>query len=166
MTRLEEVVRDLERHAAAAGWGAPPRLYALVEAGELHRNEPGLARQLGIPDESGRMAALEQYGLPVDRPIGDVLYEIEWPDRVAGCALVVERIVLPEGAEDDAPDDDPAAWAAGHPGREDVRLVVGVLRDGSRHSALRLRRHDSDDEVLTGPDLTPGLADALASTLT
>lgn len=166
MTRLEEVVRDLERHAAAAGWDAPPRLYALVEAAELHRDEPGLARQLGVPDEAGRIAALEQSGVPVDRPIGDILHRIEWPERVTGCVLVVERILLPEGAEEDAPDEDPVAWAATHPGREDVRLAVGVLRDGSRHSALRLRGHDSDGEVLTGPDLAPGLADALASTLT
>lgn len=165
MTRLEEVVRDLERHAAAAGWDAPPRLYALVEASALHRDEPGLARQLGVPDEPGRMAALEQSGLPADRPIDDVLHGIEWPERVTGCVLVLERILLPEGAEDEAPDDDPVAWAARHPGREDVRLAVGVLRDGSRHSALRLRGHDSDDEVLSGPALAPGLADALASTL-
>lgn len=165
MSRLEEVVRDLERHAAAAGWDSPPRLYALVEAVELHRTEPGLARELGVPNEPGRMAALDQPGLPVDRPIDDVLHRIEWPEQVAGCALVVERILLPDGAEDDAPDDDPVAWAAAHPGREDVRLAVGVLRDGSRHSALRVRGHDGDHEVLTGPDLAPGLADALASTL-
>ena len=44
--------------------------------------------------------------------------------------------------------------------------MVGVLRAASRHSALRMRGHDSDDQVLAGPDLLPGLADALASTLT
>lgn len=166
MTRLEKVVLDLERHAARGGWDSPPRLYALVEATELHRNDPELAGALGVPDEPGRIAALEQEGLPVDRPIEDVLRGIEWPERVHGCALVVERILLPEGAEDDMPDGDPAAWASAHPGREDIRLVVGVLRDGSRHSAMRLRGHDNDDDVMSGPDLVPGLADALASTLT
>lgn len=166
MTRLEEVVHDLERHAAAVGWDAPPRLYALVEADELYRSEPDLARRLGVPDEPGRIAALEQPDLPVDRPVDDVLYGIEWPEQVAGCVLIVERILLPEGAEDAAPDDDMAAWAAGHPGREDVRLAVGVLRDGSRHSAMRLRGHDSDEDVLSAPELVPRLADALASTLT
>jgi hypothetical protein len=43
-------------------------------------------------------------------------------------------------------------------------MIVGVLRDGTRHSALRLRRHDTDDEVLAGPDLVPALAEALAAT--
>ncbi|GAA4607815.1 hypothetical protein GCM10023195_30010 [Actinoallomurus liliacearum] len=165
MTRLEEVVRDLERHAAATGWDAPPRLYALVAAPELNRNEPELARQLGIPDEPDGIAALEQPDLPLDRPIEDVLHGIEWPGEVAGCALILERILLPEGAEEEAPDEDPVTWAARHPGREDVRLVVGVLRDGSHYSAMRLRGHDSDGAVLTGPDLVPHLTDALASTL-
>jgi hypothetical protein len=167
MSRLEELVLDLERHAAGGGWDAAPRLYALVGAPELHEHEPELARRLGVPNTAGRIAALEQPALPVDRPIDEVLSGIEWPERVEGCVLVVERILLPEDAEDDMPDDDdPVAWAGEHPGREDVRLVVGVLRDGSRHSAMRLRGHDSDDQVLSGPELIPALADALASTLT
>jgi hypothetical protein len=165
MTRLEQLVLDLERHAADGGWDAAPRLYALVEAPELHEHEPELARQLGVPNESERIAALEQPQLPTDRPIEDVLRGIEWPERVHGCALVIERILLPE-TEEEVPEEDVAAWAGEHPEREDVRLVVGVLRDGSRHSAMRLRGHDSDDQVLTGSDLLPGLSEALASTLT
>ncbi|GLY73100.1 PPA1309 family protein [Actinoallomurus iriomotensis] len=165
MRPLEELVVELERHVAGAGWDAAPRLYALVEAPELHANEPDLARRLGVPDVPGRLAALEQPALPVDKPVDDVLAGIEWPGGVAGCALAVERILLPEGAEDDMPDEDPTGWAARHPGREDVRLVVGVLRDGSRHSAMRLRGHDSDDQVMSGPELVPALAEALAATL-
>jgi hypothetical protein len=169
MTRLEQVVLDLERHAAGAGWDAAPRLYALVEAAELHEHDPELASRLDVPNEPGRVAALEQPGLPgrdgFDLPIEDVLAGIEWPERVTGCALVIERILLPGSADDDVAGDDPVAWAAAHPDREEVRLVVGVLRDGSRHSAMRLRKHDSDDQVLSGPELLPGLADALAGTL-
>jgi hypothetical protein len=165
MTRLEQLVLDLERHAAGGGWDAAPRLYALVEAPELHEHEPELAQQLGVPNEPERIAALEQPQLPTDRPIEDALLGIEWPERVDGCALVIERILLPE-SEEEVPEKDVAAWAGEHPEREDVRLVVGVLRDGSRHSAMRLRGHDSDDQVLTGPDLLPGLSEALASTLT
>lgn len=165
MTRLEQVVRDLKRHAATAGWDSPPKLYALVGAPELHAREPELAKELGVPNVPGRIAALEQQALPDDRPIEEILGGIEWPERVEGCVLVLERILLPEDAEDDIPDEDPATWADRHPGREDVRLVVGVLRDGSRHSAMRLRGHDTDDQVLSGPDLVPGLADALVSTL-
>jgi hypothetical protein len=165
VSRLEELVLELERHVAGAGWDAAPRLYALVEAPELHANEPDLARSLGVPDVPGRLAVLEQPELPRDKPIDDVLAGIEWPGGVAGCALSIERILLPEEAEDDLPADDPVGWAARHPKREDVRLVVGVLRDGSRHSAMRLRGHDSDDEVMSGPELVPALAVALAATL-
>lgn len=164
MSRLEDLVLELERHASQAGWDAAPRLYALVEAPELHQNEPETARRLGVPDFPGRLAVLEQPELPAGKPIEDLLGGIEWPDGVAGCALVVERILLPDGAEDDIPEEDPVGWAGRHPGREDVRLVVGVLRDGERHSAMRLRGHDSDNQVMSGPELVPALADALAST--
>jgi hypothetical protein len=171
VSRLENVVLDLERHSAEAGWDAPPRLYALVEAAELRRQEPALAEELGISPEVDSIAALEQPPLPGSdgAPIEDLLGTIVWPARVDGCALVLERIVLPPEAEAELPDEadgDLDGWAAGHPRREDVRVVVGVLRDGSRHSALRLRRHDDDGTVLSGPDLVPTLADALAATLT
>jgi hypothetical protein len=43
-------------------------------------------------------------------------------------------------------------------------MTVAVLRDGARESALRLREKDSPTEVLTGADLVPGLAEALAAT--
>ncbi len=165
MSRLEELVIDLERHAASTGWDSAPRLYALVAAPELHENEPALARELGVPDTPDGLAVLEQPELPAGKPIEDVLGGIEWPGGVTGCVLVVERILLPEGAEEEMPEEDPVGWAGEHPGREDVRLVVGVLRDGSRHSAMRLRGHDSDDQVLSGPELVPALAAALAETL-
>ncbi len=43
-------------------------------------------------------------------------------------------------------------------------MTVGVLRDGTRESALRLREKDATTEVLTGAGLVPGLAEALAAT--
>jgi hypothetical protein len=164
---LEEVVRDLERHSAEEGWDLPPRLYALVESAELLRQEPGLAEQLGLSASTDTIAALEQPPLPDSVSIEESLATIIWPEAVAGCALVVERVVLPPEAEEQMPDDEgeALAWLAGHPLREEVRMVVGVLRDGSRHSALRLRKHDSNDEVLSEADLVPALADALAATL-
>lgn len=167
VTRLEEVVLDLERHAVQTGWDAPPRLYALVESSELCRREPALAARLGLQEDSDALAALEQGELPEAGSLEETLARIAWPQTVAGCALVIERMVLPPGAEEEMPEDEAAAleWAASHPQREDVRMVVGVLRDGDRHSALRLRRHDTDDEVLSGRDLVPALADALAATL-
>jgi hypothetical protein len=167
VTHLEEVVLDLERHSAEVGWDAPPRLYALVETAELRAEEPELADQLDLPADVDTIAALEQPPLPDDKAIEDVLAAIAWPDGVTGCALVVERIVLPPDAEDGLPETDAEvfSYAVEHPAREDVRVVVGVLRDGTRHSALRSREHDADDEVLSGPDLVPALADALAATL-
>ena len=45
-------------------------------------------------------------------------------------------------------------------------MLVGVLRDGSRHATLRVRSNDgSEDDVVSGPDLVPLLAEALAATL-
>jgi hypothetical protein len=163
---LEEVVQDLERHSAREGWDAAPRLYALVQSDQLRTAEPELADQLGLSPEVDTLAALEQPSLPEQAAVEDALAAIAWPETVTGCALVMERVVLPPEAEEEIPEDEAEAaeWAARHPKREDVRMVVGVLRDGTRHSALRLRRHDLEDEVLVGPDLVPALADALAAT--
>lgn len=167
MTRLEEVVLDLERHSAALGWDASPKLYALVESGVLLEQDPELATDLGLAEGTETIAALEQPPLPESARVEDALATILWPEAVAGCALVLERVVLPPEAEDELPEDEATAvtWAAEHPAREEVRMVVGVLRDGSRYSALRLRKHDTDDEVLAGEDLVPALAEALAITL-
>ncbi|OLT23737.1 hypothetical protein BJF79_45830 [Actinomadura sp. CNU-125] len=166
MSLLEEVVLDLERHTAQEGWDAAPRLYALVRSAELRAAEPELAEQLGLASDADTLAALEQPALPEQAAVEDALAAIAWPEAVDGCALVIERVVLPPEAEDDIPADEAEAaeYAAGHPQREDVRMIVGVLRDGARHSALRLRRHDADDEVVAGPDLVPALAEALAGT--
>ncbi|MBE1534418.1 PPA1309 family protein [Actinomadura algeriensis] len=166
MSLLEEVVLDLERHTAQEGWDAAPRLYALVRSAELRAAEPELAEQLGLAPDADTLAALEQPALPEQAAVEDALAAIAWPDAVDGCALVIERVVLPPEAEDDIPADEAEAadYAARHPQREDVRMIVGVLRDGARHSALRLRRHDADDEVVAGPDLVPALAEALAGT--
>ncbi|WP_067455334.1 PPA1309 family protein [Actinomadura macra] len=166
MSLLEEVVLDLERHWAERAWDAQPCLYALVRSTELRKAEPELADQLGLPAGADTLAALEQPELPDQAAVEDALASIAWPEAVEGCALVIERVVLPPEAEEEIPEDEAeaAAYAATHPGREDVRMVVGVLRDGARHSALRLRRHDAEDEVLVGPDLVPALAEALAAT--
>ena len=59
---------------------------------------------------------------------------------------------------------DADAWVAAHPERQEVRIAVGVLRDGSRDCALRLRGKEKDEDVLSGPDLVPTWC-ALAQTL-
>jgi hypothetical protein len=82
--------------------------------------------------------------------------------------MTVERLMLPPTAEAAIPDglDDTALakWVAAHPERQEVRMTVAVLRDGTRESAVRLREKDSPTEVLTGSGLVPGLAEALAAT--
>ena len=50
-----------------------------------------------------------------------------------------------------------------HEARADVRVVVGALRDGSRHGLARVL--NNPDDLLGAEDLVPGLADALLTTL-
>lgn len=168
---LFDAVREIETYAADAGWDRPARLFALADTATLLAREPALAGALGVePATAPPLTPVEQDPLPAGATLEDQLATIGWPDDVLGCALVVERLVLPPAAEQDLPTD-PAdaralgAAAASHRDRQDVRIVVGVLRDGSRECAVRLRAHDSAAEVLTGPDLVPTLAAALLATL-
>lgn len=164
---LEDVVREIEAHVADGGWDQPARLFALVDTAELLALEPQLAPALGVTEGMASITPLEQDELPDYATLEELLAGIAWPDVVGGAALVVERVMLPPGAEAALPDDEAAALraAAEHPDRQEVRIAVAVLRDGSRHAALRLRAHDADVDVLHGPDLVPGLTDALAATL-
>jgi hypothetical protein len=159
---------DTERHVARAGWDQPVRLFALVPTAELLRAEPGLATSLAVHDAAaGALSAVEQEDLPDTEGLEDLLARIAWPEQVAGCALAVERIVVPPEAERDLPEDPSAAMesVAAHPGRQDVRLVVAVTRDGAARCLLRQRAHDSDDRVALGDDIAPGLVHALRATL-
>ena len=92
---------------------------------------------------------------------------IMWPDQVAGCAAVVERLVLPPSADGHIPDDASAAqaFAEDHPDRQEVRIVAGATRAGAAYCALRLRAHDDDQSVVGGADLVPALVDLLRGTL-
>jgi hypothetical protein len=165
VNHLEEVVLDLERHSAEKGWDAPPSLYALVRSGELRRAEPGLADQL--PEDPDALVPVEQDALPEPHDLEKSLAGIVWPDTVDGCALVLERVVLPSDVEAEIPGDaaEAQAFVGSHPARQDVRMVIGVLRDGARLSAIRMRSHDTEEEVLTGPDLVRAFPEALAATL-
>lgn len=166
---LTATVTEIEQHAAGRGWDQPPRLYALVKTTDLLHQEPALAERLGLPAEPSpeSMTPVEQEALPAEEPLDDVLARVAWPDEVDGCALVVERLMLPPSAEEEVPDEgDVSEWVAQREDREEVRIVVGVLRDGGRESAVRFRSSDSPMAVLSGPELVPGLAEALATTLT
>jgi hypothetical protein len=157
---------ETERYVAGAGWDQPPRLFALVRTAGLLEHEPHLADQLEQGEDDG-LTAIEQDGLPDTSSLESFLAQLAWPDDVDGVALAVERLVVPPEAERDLPEDpDEAAVAlAEHPDRKDVRLLVAVLRDGESTCLLRQREHDTDDKVASGPDIAPGLVQALSATL-
>jgi hypothetical protein len=144
---LASAVRDLERHVAAAGWDQPIRLFALVRTAALLEREPGLADTVPAPSDPEELSSLEQESLPAHEGPADLLARVAWPDTVDGVALTVERYVMNRGE------------------REEVRIVVAVLRDGARWSAVRVRAHDHDLEVLDGPDLVPELSEAVFASL-
>jgi hypothetical protein len=163
---LKAAVREVERHAATEGWDRRPALFALVRTADLVRDEPELADQLGLAGAAaGVLTPVAQEDLTIETSIPEVLVAIDWPDAVVGAALVIETVALPLDVEQDAPATDAGAWAVQHPDRHEARVVVGVLRDGRRAAALRWRDHDRDADVVTGPDLAPAIADALARSL-
>lgn len=170
---LGRAVRELERHVARGGWDAPVRVFALIRTAEAISRDPWLAEQLpadlvaSASTDPTHITSVEQEDLPEADGLDQLLARIAWPDAVAGAALVCERVVVPPEVERDLPADPDEAVEAlmAHPQREDVRLAVGVLRDGTTSCALRTRRNDDDLAVGTGPDLVPGLTAALTATL-
>lgn len=171
---LADAVTEAERHVAQAGWDGPIRLFALVPTSAALAAEPSL-REVLAPDvvaaaeaNPHHLTSIEQEGLPPAQSLEDLLASLAWPDSVAGVAVTVERVVLPPEAEAGLPRDPDAALARlmAHPDRQDVRIAVGVLRDGPSWCAVRTRANDADDAVGHGPDLVPGLVAALAATLT
>ncbi|MGY0069654.1 PPA1309 family protein [Streptomyces sp. QTS137] len=167
---LTRAVLEIDEYVSGLGWDQPARLFALVDTARLRAEQPSLAHRLGPGDEQETTALtpIEQDAIPTGKPLDEFLGTVAWPDSVAGCALTVERLMLPPSAEAQVPqdldEDALAAWVAKHPKRQEVRMTVAVLRDGSRDSALRLREKDSPTEVLTGSALVPGLAEALTAT--
>jgi len=159
---LTSVLREIEVHVGTAGWDQPPRLFALANTRELAAREPTLGL---VAESADAMTPIEQDALPGDRPLHEALAHVAWPAEVTGCAIVLERVYLPPSAEAALPTDESelTSFAQTHPDRRDVRIAVAVLRDGSRLCALRMRGHE--ESLSVGPDLVPGLADALATTL-
>lgn len=172
---LARAVVEIEEHVAQTGWDAPVRVFALVRTSAALAADPNLAQLLdeaalaeALTDPQA-LTAVEQEGLPAAADVEDLLGQLAWPESVDGVALSVERLVLPAQAEAEAAAiDDPQerlTYVTEHPQRDDMRLVVGVLRSGQSWCALRSRRLDTSDAVVTGADLVPGLIDALSATL-
>lgn len=163
-TRLVAALADVERHVTDLGWDQPARLFALVRTKDLLEREPQLVGR--VPEGADdAMSAIEQDEFQATDNVLQRLTEIYFPPTVEGAAIALERTLLPSQYEADVPDDDVEAsdFVRKHPERVDVRVVVGVTRDGARHGLARLK--SNPDDLLGGEDLVPGLADALAETL-
>ncbi len=166
---LANVVVDIEKAAAHAGWDHAPSLYALVPTQRL-LEQPDIpadiadALRQGWDGSAHHLSAVIQEDLPED-DLEELLGHLAWPEQVAGAAITVERVIVPPEVEAEAPEDPEAAveFISAHPQREEVRLAVGVLRTGERWSAIRARSFDSDDKVGQGSALVPNLTDALAA---
>lgn len=165
---LALVALETERHVAGLGWDQPPRLFALVSTAQVVAREPGIRERLSPADLlPGALMAIEQDEFGAAGDLESLLASIGWPSEVAGCALAVERLVVPPEAERDLPEqpDEALARLLAHPGRRDVRLLVATMRDGRSICLLRQRAHDRDEDVAMGEDIAPGLVAALAATL-
>jgi len=169
MSALLSVVTEVEGHVAEAGWDQPLQLFALVDTEDLLRAEPQLAATLGIvAGQPGSLTPVLQEPL-ADGPLDEALARIEFGEQVVGVVLAHEVLILPPSVEASLGaglDELDAETAAAHPQARDVRMVVGVVRDGGRSAVLRLRgAGEAADEVVTGTDLAPALAEALLRTL-
>ena len=171
---LARAVAETEAHVAAFGWDQPVRVFALARTAEALRTDPDLAEFLDAATVEEAQAdpellmVVEQEGLPAAADLEHLLAQLAWPESVHGAAISVERLVLPPAAQEEA---DAIADAAerlaflqARPDREDIRMVVGVLRSGESWCALRSRTHDDDASVYQGEQLVPGLVEAMAAT--
>ncbi|MFV0407980.1 MAG: PPA1309 family protein [Propioniciclava sp.] len=165
---LVAALAEIERHIGSTGWDQPARLFALVPTQELMAAEPTLAAQLHRPGgvDAATLSSIEQDDFHAGEDVMDALARIQWPAAVHGVALSLERFFLPTTAAVTLPPDpDQAAEVvANHDAREEVRVVVGALRSGETYGLARVRTHPED--LLAAEDLVPGLAAALARTLT
>ncbi|MFC3690433.1 PPA1309 family protein [Aquipuribacter hungaricus] len=161
LQREPDLASQLPPEDAEAAAADPDHLL-LVEQDELDElsAQPG-----GAAEGDGPAAGAAEATDALERMLG----RLAWPPEVEGVALTVERLVVPPEVEALAPADPEEAvrWLGEHPRRREVRIAAGVLRDGSRACVLRIRGTalEPDEDVVTGPDLVPGLTRALASTL-
>lgn len=159
---------EVERHVGRFGWDQPARLFALVPTAELISAEPSLAAHLGPGAEQapeGAYSSIEQEDFRSGGDLVTTLNRLTWPESVHGCVLSLERTFLPPRHEDEIPDDPAEAerFVNAHEHRQDMRVVVGVLRSGESHGVARVR--SEPNELLGGPELAPGIARTLANTL-
>lgn len=163
-SRLIACLADIERHVSDNGWDQPARLFALVATSTLLEVEPQLKGRVPETMEDA-LTAVEQDEFASGVDVLERLHQIFFPETVDGVAIAMERTFLPARFEDEIPDDPEAAvdFVMQHPEKTDVRVVVGVLRDGTQHGLARLV--SNPDDLLGAADLVPGLTEALNRTL-
>lgn len=88
----------------------------------------------------------------------ELLAQIAWPEAVDGCAICVERVIVDR--EDESVIGPEEALA--DPNKRDVRLAVGLMRDGASWCTLRVK--DVPD-LIESSDAVPELIDVLRQTL-
>lgn len=159
---------EIERYVGRSGWDQPGRLFALVPTAELLAAEPGLVGQI-TETSPGALSSIEQDEFnPTGEDLLTLLSRIVWPPQVSGCALVTERSFLATDYEDQIPTDPTQAadFVAGHPHRQDLRVVAGAVRDEAGviiHCVARLSAEP--EELLVGAEMAPALTSALSMTL-
>ncbi len=169
---ISQAVCEIESYVSSFGWDGPVRIFALIRAADALAANPELADELpaDVPVEATRnpeaFFSVEQENLPQANSLEHLLAQIAWPPTVAGAALSCERITLPSEAENEIPKDPAAAesFVASDSRREDIRMVVGVDREGNSWCTLRMKSHDEAASLLQSADLVPDLVAALRST--
>ncbi len=171
---LTRAVLEIDEYASGLGWDQPARLFALVNTERLRAEEPGLAGQLGLdqqPDSARgtSFTPVEQDEISADVPLDEFLGTIAWPPlgrRLRGHRGAPDAAAVRGGGGAAGP----RRGGTGPLGRRAPRAQRGAddgggpAGRGESSAALRLREKDSATEVLTGGDLVPGLAEALAAT--
>lgn len=163
-SRLIACLADIERHVGENGWDQPARLFALVGTAALLEVEPQLRGR--VPETADdALTAVEQDDFASGVDVLERLDQIFFPASVDGVAIAMERTFLPAKFEAEIPKDPDEAvdYVMRHPEKTDVRVVVGVLRDGTQHGLARLV--SNPDDLLGAADLVPGLTEALNRTL-
>ena len=64
----------------------------------------GPARPRRTRRTTAALTPIEQDEIPAGKPLDEFLGTIAWPDAVVGCALTVERLMLPPSAEASVPE--------------------------------------------------------------
>ena len=165
VSSLKEAVLEIERECAKAGWSRGIVLYALVPTADVIESAPEMAAALADKSPAS-LTAIEQEEVELTGTIEDFLGTISWSAEVFGAALVLERLIVneepPVECEGELSEAALAEWVAAH--GQEVRMVVGVLRDGSQECVMRMRAFDDENAIMAGSELLPGMAEALALT--